>query len=409
MKKNIFEWAFHLIFWVFVIWSSSFVSFNVIRLCKEVVRDLKKIERITHRENQGQSENIEGYLPPKLEVHPDLLFFQSIQIKSCKVITFFDGQVLLPILLGNVFKIILFYGIALWWMPYFLKKRRIWLFVMYLTAWIGAVAILELGLDYLYLSNAKAMIYPDGFRPNNWVEVQEIQLKIYPWIIFWAFMYRFGSDWLRNERIKEQIQQEKLHTELQFLKSQINPHFLFNVLNNLYGLALTQKADKTADGIAQLAKQMRYMLYESEVEWIALDREIAHIATFIDLQKLRFSKQDQVKIDFEVNGETDRCMIAPMLLIPFVENAFKHGLSLIQPTYIDIRLTVHKHEIIFEVLNSIHQNQILHDSPSTNLGLMNVRRRLDLIYGKHYELEISPNDYIFKVYLKLSYLASMKV
>jgi LytS/YehU family sensor histidine kinase len=173
--------------------------------------------------------------------------------------------------------------------------------------------------------------------------------------------------------------------DLQFLRSQINPHFLFNILNTLYGTALQENASNTAEGIQRLGDMMRFMLHENNLDRIDMNREIDYLNNYIALQKLRTESSPDIIIEDNISEQNCTHKIAPMLLIPFVENAFKHGISLTEKSWIKINLACNEKEIIFSVRNSMHSRQ--QDDPEkekSGIGLKNVLQRLKLIYpGKH--------------------------
>ncbi len=199
----------------------------------------------------------------------------------------------------------------------------------------------------------------------------------------------------------QQIKAKHIQTELELLKSQINPHFLFNTLNNLFGLV--RKLDETvAGGIAQLSHLMRYMIYESNVERIELEKEIRQIQRLIELQKLRFLKEDDIAIDFKIEGNIKKVLIPPMLLIPFVENAFKHGISLEQSSFINIRLAIRDNSLQFSVKNSINTLKEEMENTNPGLGLQNVRRRLELLFPETHEFKVQNSNKEFVITLTLN-------
>ncbi len=188
-----------------------------------------------------------------------------------------------------------------------------------------------------------------------------------------------------------------------FLKSQINPHFLFNALNTLYGTALQENAERTGEGIQKLGDMMRFMLQENEKDSIALTRDMDYLNNYILLQKLRTATSPniiiQVDIDTEVNPDL---MIAPMLLIPFVENAFKHGISLISNSLISVALHIKGNTLYFDVHNTIHiKPDNDPEKGSSGIGLDNVKQRLQLLYPDKHELVIRDNAKDFFVHLTL--------
>lgn len=205
---------------------------------------------------------------------------------------------------------------------------------------------------------------------------------------------------VKQRFLLQQIEAKQIQTELRLLKAQINPHFLFNTLNNLFGMARKQDP-QTADGIAGLSHLMRYMIYESNAEFISLEKEIRQIDRLIELQKLRFTKDDDIRIDFVTEGEASNVRIPPMLLIPFVENAFKHGISLTTPSFVRIRLDVESVKLEFSVSNSKHSRPEKKEEAGLGIGLQNVSRRLELLYPGKHELVISDEEDVFEVRLVL--------
>ena len=199
--------------------------------------------------------------------------------------------------------------------------------------------------------------------------------------------------------IKE-INQKQLETELSLLKAQVNPHFFFNTLNNLYSLSLS-KSKKVPEVILKLSEMMRYVLESAKKQKVGLEQEIEFINSYISLERLRYT--DNCDISFKTSGNLREKMIAPMILVTFVENAFKHGsCSPASKPYVHIKLNMEGNLMKFSVKNSIGEinNNGLNNSSKT--GLSNVRRRLDLLYPNRYRLDINKNSDSFEVYLELS-------
>jgi LytS/YehU family sensor histidine kinase len=189
---------------------------------------------------------------------------------------------------------------------------------------------------------------------------------------------------------------------LTFLKSQINPHFLFNALNTLYGTALQEKAERTGEGIQRLGDMMRFMLHENTQDKISLMREVEYLNNYIALQTLRTSMSDKITLITEIEEQFENYHITPMLLIPFVENAFKHGISLQKSSYIKISLQVRDQVLFFDVSNSINpKSDNDPEKLKSGVGLENVRQRLSLLYRDRYELMIHENANEFFVHLTL--------
>jgi sensor histidine kinase YesM len=187
--------------------------------------------------------------------------------------------------------------------------------------------------------------------------------------------------------LKEQ-ENEKLKSELSFLRSQVSPHFMFNVLNSLASLA-RKKSDKLESAIIQLSQLMRYSLYHTEKK-VSLEQEADYLNNYIELQKLRFGSS--INMHFHVDIERKDLMIEPMLLVPFVENAFKHGVGLIHEPVIIILLEATAYRISFTVRNRFNPSGDEMKDESSGIGLQNVRRRLDLLYKDLYTLEIYQTD-----------------
>ncbi|SDS50962.1 hypothetical protein SAMN04515667_2335 [Formosa sp. Hel1_31_208] len=182
--------------------------------------------------------------------------------------------------------------------------------------------------------------------------------------------------------------------ELNYLKMQIHPHFLFNTLNTMYGFAL-KKADQTPDMILKLSNLLDYLLYQSEKPFVLLYEEIEHIKDYIALEKMRFN--DTLQVDFDINTSTETITIAPMLLLPFIENSFKHGSIIDGKLKIDIQLTANSNSIDFSIQNSYSGNNDL----KHGIGLDNIKKRLSLLYADQYNLEITYENAIFSIQLHL--------
>ncbi len=215
-------------------------------------------------------------------------------------------------------------------------------------------------------------------------------------IVIFGSMIKLFIDALNSEKLKAQIIAEKNTMELAFLKSQINPHFLFNTLNNLYGLSLSEP-DKTPDAIIKLSDMMRYMLYESNADLVPLQQEINYLKNYIELQKLRYD--GTTYIQFEVEGQPAGHLIAPLLLISFVENAFKHG-DVFNPEHpLSMQLRFDAQHIVFDVKNKKHHKN---KDDVGGIGVQNVERRLALLYPKKHKLVVNDTDNgIFEAHLEI--------
>jgi two-component system, LytTR family, sensor kinase len=201
---------------------------------------------------------------------------------------------------------------------------------------------------------------------------------------------------IEQQKVIHELKEEKLQNELSFLRSQVNPHFLFNVFNNLYSMASRSGQQELAKGLSGVAGLMRYLTYESNIPCVSLQKEIELLKSFIELQNLRIGDSEDVLINFKLEGEFVSNIIAPILLLPLVENAFKHGLTPGEACSIDIVLKVSNDHLEFVVTNKIPKEE-LHSKGG--LGLENLRLRLERIYPKRHQLEISQQGDFYKARL----------
>ncbi len=209
---------------------------------------------------------------------------------------------------------------------------------------------------------------------------------------------RLAKEWAKNEKERRELEGEKLRSELAFLKSQINPHFLFNTLNNICSLA-RKKSDNTEPAIIKLSQIMRYMLTDSMQEKVGLEEEVEYLNNFIELQKIRIA--DKVDISFTIEDDNSFIQIEPLLLIPFVENAFKHGVSYNDKSRIAIALKTTKGELTFTVENSRPSTKDSMKLGEAGIGLKNVSRRLELLYPGRHQLEIRDTGSLYYIMLKI--------
>lgn len=294
----------------------------------------------------------------------------------------------------HIFKAFLFYTNAFVLFPRYLKNRHLSKFILQsLIVLVLALALELIISNYMMLGHDGIWVYITPRLPLN-ITLSMFYLGI-------SFAYSFALSWMKNERQKSVLVQEKLVTELAFLKAQVNPHFLFNTLNNLYSMANRSDSPELADGIDKLSQLMRYMLHDSNGETVLLDRELDYIRSFIEIQKLRLSEDDDFIIQFNVDGPTTNVRIAPMLLIPFVENAFKHGIDFKESSVIKIELIIENDEMIFSVFNSCADNANNLEKGRSGIGLENLRRRLELLYYGRYSLEIKEDGEVHGAILKL--------
>ncbi len=205
-----------------------------------------------------------------------------------------------------------------------------------------------------------------------------------------------------TERLTRKLTQNQ--AELSSLKAQINPHFLFNAMNTLYATAIEERAEQTTKGIHQLSEMMRFMMNENNQDQIDIQSEVQYLRNYIDLQRLRFVESDKFELKVELDDSLCLHSIAPMLLVPFVENAFKHGISLRQTSWIYVKLYCQNQRLHFSVFNSLHPKQDQDpEKYSSGIGLVNVKKRLDLLYAKMHSLTIHRTEKEFSVVLEIDF------
>ncbi|MDG3581826.1 sensor histidine kinase [Galbibacter pacificus] len=213
-----------------------------------------------------------------------------------------------------------------------------------------------------------------------------------------SIIYKVVLDRINYEKVLKEKQAEQLTSELKFLRSQISPHFIFNVLNNMVSMA-RHKSDLLEPSLIRLADLIRYMLYESDTQKVHLHREIDYLKSYIELQKIRFDEDVEVRAEMHI--QEDDLTIEPMLLIPFVENAFKHGVALTKQPFIYIDLKAEGQNLLFSVKNKFSTEKGESKDRDSGIGLVNVQARLKLLYPNRYRLTISDHNGIFNIHLKL--------
>ncbi|HAA22498.1 MAG TPA: histidine kinase, partial [Cytophagales bacterium] len=218
-------------------------------------------------------------------------------------------------------------------------------------------------------------------------------------VIAMAGLGRFTFDWFRQQKERKELERQRLTSELAYLKSQVNPHFLFNTLNNIYGLARKQSPE-TEDAILKLSGMMRYMLYETNVEEVPLSREVQQLQDYLSLQSLRY-KQEEVAT-LSVVGDVESVQIAPLLLVPLVENGFKHGRFSQTGDRLQLSLQVEQDGLVFQAENPIAPKTEERDAVG-GVGLGNIRRRLEILYPDRHTMTTEEENGIFRATLTLQW------
>lgn len=294
-------------------------------------------------------------------------------------------------------RFVVFYFCYIMVYPLFMKQGK----TLQLIAGILAAFFLFILLRYLLEEN----LYPALFGFSNYRAGTSLLYYFtdnlyyaFPSIIISAAVWGFESA-LQKERENRTLRQEKIQAELAFLKTQINPHFLYNTLNYIYSLAYPV-SDKLADAVIKLSGLMRYMLYESKDGKVELQKEVDYLQNYIDIYRLRFG--DNFFVNFNIQGHVNGQRVPSLVLIPFVENALKHGVVDNPTAPVSINMQLADSSLYFEVSNRINQSQ---KDATTGIGLPNIRRRLDLLYPGKYTLEIKDDGHTYHTMLKLQNLS----
>lgn len=291
--------------------------------------------------------------------------------------------------LMNIWWIVVFYLNAYVFMPRFLYHRKYSLYAGLLLATLVAVSMWDRSLFFLFgmrLAFSLRMLIRHNLLP-------------YGFTVMVSIAYRAITDRTRTETLIREQESEHLKTELSFLRSQISPHFLFNVLNNMAAMARLKSAELEPT-IQKLASLMRYMLYETDEDKVSISSELEYLNDYIDLQQQRFGSELILEVDFQVQEPWQA--LEPMLLIPFVENAFKHGAVLSGHPEIHIHLRVHDDALTFSVQNRFDVCSGSKDKTS-GIGLANIRRRLELLYPNRHRLDLLESQGWFTATLQLQF------
>jgi len=317
-----------------------------------------------------------------------LLWLLLINHSTGVVMTFSDQGIELPenyivkgLVYSMLFNALLFYShysyLIKKYLPDNLKK-----YFLYGSCLLLLITGGETWADLVQL-NQTTMNYPAHLAQTLFYF--NIKINIAYW--FLAVIFKIIIDWLNQVKTQKEIKAKQTETELALLKSQVHPHFLFNTLNTLYSSAYESGDDITADGIGRLSHLLRYMLYETQTQKVPLDNEIDYLKDYISLQEMRFAQDTNV--DFHITGDTGNYMVAPMLLITLVENAFKHGISPALKTSITINLIYQEEKLVFIVENDLlkTRSKSTLEGSAGGLGLINLKKRLTMIYPQQHSFE----------------------
>lgn len=272
---------------------------------------------------------------------------------------------------------------------YLLKKRYLAYFTAIILSVIGYLAAQSLFDFYLYGYVVGPM------RNSNLLESLSYNFFSTLWYLGLMLALKLSMDWYGQQLIIQKITVEKLNAEVNFLRAQVNPHFLFNILNNLYALTL-KKSELAPDVVLKLSEMMEYMLYDSTGEKVPLEKEISYLSNYMELERLRFS--GEAAIDLNINADLSGHEIAPLLLLPLVENAFKHGLGR-QTKNGWLKVNISLEQSTLEVIIENAKPASTVNNSKGGIGLDNLRKRLDLLYPARYALQLEDRKDAFWVKL----------
>jgi two-component system LytT family sensor kinase len=319
-------------------------------------------------------------------------------------------QILLPasfwIKQGVLFSMLvsIFYLNVYVWFPRFLAKNK---FLPFTLLNIGSVVLLAFTIEQVQTALNHRHNMRQAFEAAQEANGPKKKDRVDYWSLLTALMIIGASTSVaaiqnvrRDKQTRQNLEQEKINSELSFLKAQINPHFFFNTLNNIYALTVID-VEAAQKALHKLSRLMRYVLYETQHGTVLLSQEIAFAQDYIELMQLRLT--DKVTVRLEPPTPLHDVSIAPMLFLPFIENAFKHGVSAVQPSHIEIKIWQDGNKVLVDVRNTLFTEKRTVLDESNGIGLANTQRRLDLLYPGKYQLEVNENamDKEFEVRLEL--------
>jgi two-component system, LytTR family, sensor kinase len=322
--------------------------------------------------------------------------------------------------IGNLINGIIFYTNYLILVPKFFfrpRKHKYYLSVLFLLTFLYIVSDRSNELIFRYVPgrvNSTEISVPGNedrklpppqtdehfgrppFREMHWFNYMFTSL----FLVFFSVGMRVLERHSQTEKLQKELEKEKLNSELAFLKNQISPHFFFNTLNNIYSL-ISISAEDSQKAVLKLSKLMRYLLYDSEHGNTKLSNEIDFMNNYIDLMKLRVSSKISLNISFP--DKYDDINFPPLIFIPFIENAFKHGISFREKSFIDISMTTDSKSIQFRCANSLVKIAEENETGQSGIGLENVTKRLNLLFPDKHELKINKSETEFEVLLQIKF------
>lgn len=321
-----------------------------------------------------------------------------------------DGSIYLARFVDITIALLIIFSVSLRLIPRQIALRKPVLLLIWSIGILILVSLVEYQLDRVILKLFNLPTSPNQFSDKMLQYRHRISYDIgilagNTMVLVFAFLYGISRDWLKRYRQQNQLQQEKLKADVAFLRTQINPHFFFNSLNNIYAITQRNNDSEGGQAIMKLAGMMRYMIYESDSERVPLLKEVELLNNYIQVAQLKYRTDDPLTVNFNSTGIKNRQQIAPLILLPFVENAFKHGISSKGKGNITINI-----DVIDEQLNLLVENSVFPVKPEfksrPGIGLTNVKQRLNLLYTNKFSLSIDKSDDLHRVELTIQLASS---
>ncbi|WP_434037371.1 sensor histidine kinase [Formosa sp. 4Alg 33] len=280
--------------------------------------------------------------------------------------------------------------------PKLVLRKRYWSYLFWLIFMLAMVYMVRTGLNYVLVTKN---IWPEAGNSGQFLELNHIVAVVLGelYVIGFVSAIKLLIDWSIEKQRNEELAKLQLSTELKYLRTQIQPHFFFNTLNNLYALTLT-KSDNAPQLVIKISDMMQYVLYEVNSSKADLFEEINHINNFIDIARLRFN--DSIEFETDITGNIEDIEVPPLLFLTFIENSFKHGLKNSEKVTVVMSFEVKgKDYLEFNLVNSFNSNSDI--TNEQGIGIANTKRRLNLLFGSNYVLETTIRDNTYNLFLKI--------
>ncbi len=299
----------------------------------------------------------------------------------------------MDVIINTILNVFSFYSIYFTFFRLFRLRYKA-IAVLAIILLVALISGIRTPVEYAYWKYLILLPEKDLMLNSSWIW-NEVRLTVI--IGIYAVLIRFMIEWFETQKLRNELLNQQQSSELALLRSQVNPHFLFNTLNNIYSLVY-KKSDEAPAAVMKLSRIMRYVLYDANNEKVSLEKEVEYLKSFIELQELRINQEGYVEL--HIQGNLENQTISPMLLIPFVENAFKHGGKGLSPGIV-IRLSAEAGVIEFSVENHKKHNPASRGQEAGGLGLQNIRRRLELLYPGKHTLTILDEPESFRIELRI--------